>query len=159
MPNIFHATFDRARDGIRAVEGILYHGARAQDISLILPLKEPCPAGHRVTEAVLDSEQGAGLGLGFGLLAAMCVPGIGMIAGSGVVVAGLMAAGTVAGGIAGGIYGHLIDCGVERRIAQVMSNHLEAGGTTLSVTVPDACEEPEIRRILKGCGGHLTWEE
>jgi hypothetical protein len=36
MEEIRHATFDGAEDGIRAVESLLHHGARAQDINLIL---------------------------------------------------------------------------------------------------------------------------
>ncbi len=104
-------------------------------------------------EAGLDTEEGIGLGLGLGMLAALCVPGIGLIVGSGAIVVDLMTGGVVAGGIAGGIYGYLIDRGVDRQFAQVMSHHLEGGGTTLSVTVPEAIKRAEIKRILIESGG------
>jgi hypothetical protein len=247
MENILHATFANAEDGIRAVESLLYHGVRAEDINLILPqpqdieatstgvpLKATEIAAHSTSEgtsalptvfvsaaaisadallpeppqlaalfqrtalrrhaadiietsgepgyrydalgavipdrsptkapnspmssshaAVVDTEQGAGLGLVFGLLTAISIPGVGLIIGSGAIAAGLMATGAVAGGLAGGIYGYLIDRGIDLEVARNVSDHLAGGGTTLSVSGSGAVKATEIALILKAFGGHL----
>jgi hypothetical protein len=117
--------------------------------------RRPASVGTHYRETIMDTEEGAGIGLGFGLLTAMCIPSISLIDSTGTIVASLMAAGTVAGGIAGGIYGYLTDRGVARGIARVMSHHVDGGGTTVSVTVSEAWEEAGIVRILEGFGGHL----
>jgi hypothetical protein len=230
MNNILHATFDTAEDGIQAVESLLHHSVRAEDINLILPQSQtagaeptanphaspsdsetrialdtdapyppplppqtrkhnpriyreedfmapgalgytydtlgavipdpipsdkPAPPVDSSSEALLDTKEGVGLGLGLGLLAAMCVPGIGLIVGSGAIVAGLMAAGTVFGGIAGDLYGYLIDRGVAHGIARVLSHHHEAGGTILSVSRSGTLNKAEFVRIFKEFDGHL----
>ncbi len=119
--------------------------------------------GEHSHEAVLDAGEGAGIGLALGLLAALClpglalvaVPGIGLIAGSGIIIAQLMAGGAVAGGIIGGIYGLLIDRGVDHDVALILSNHLEGGGTTLSITLSEKSEVADILDILISNSGHI----
>ena len=175
MNTILHATFTDAKDGISAVESLLHHGMRAEDINLILPESTSTDAATvRVSNEVArstnhpsaapppccheergDMEQGAGLGLAFGLVAAMCVPGIGMIVGSGAIVAGIMAAGTAAGGLTAGIYGYLTDRGIDAEIARKVTDHLAAGGTTLSVSTTGELNATEITHILEVFGGHL----
>jgi hypothetical protein len=162
MDNVLHATFETEEDGVRAVEGLLHHGLRPQDIHLILPEPHNCddakalePAEHHVHEAVQDAEEGAGIGLGFGLIAAMCVPGLSLIAGSGIVIASIMAAGAAVGGVAGGVYGYLIDRGADRATAGIISKHLKGGGTAINVTLSDMREKGEIVRILREFNGQL----
>jgi|SRR5579871_99272 len=173
METVLYATFARAEDGVRAVESLLHHGVRAEDISLSLPQRvgaaptvmasnvvgptaspRSVPVGH-CHEAVLDAEEGAGLGLGLGLVAASCVPGIGLIAGSEMIVAGLVAAGVVIGGLTGGIYGYLLDRGIDHEVVRKMSDCLTTDRATLSVTVSGAANEAEIADILEGFGGRL----
>jgi len=105
--------------------------------------------------AVLGTEEGLGLGLGLGLLTAMCVPGLGMVAGAGALVAGLLAAGAAAGGVGGGIYGWLIGGGVDHESAHLMSHHLNSGWSTISVSVTDSMTEQEICDIIGDFGGRL----
>lgn len=119
--------------------------------------------GAHSHEAALDAGEGAGIGLGLGLLVALClpglalvaVPGIGLIAGSGIIIAQLMAGGALTGGILGGIYGLLIDRGVDHDVALILSNHLEGGGTTLSITLSEQSDVPDILDILIANGGHV----
>jgi uncharacterized membrane protein len=52
MDKIVHATFANAQDGIRAVESLLHHGVRADDINLILPKRPPIetPTAHIIVK-------------------------------------------------------------------------------------------------------------
>ncbi len=106
-------------------------------------------------EAALDAKEGAGLGLLFGVLTAACIPGIGLGAGSGTLVVGLLAAATGLGGLAAGIYGYLRDRQIDHEVARKVSDHLLGGGTTLSVSVSGALNEAEIACIFKRFGGQL----
>jgi hypothetical protein len=106
-------------------------------------------------DAAKGALEGAGIGVGLGILlglAAVAIPGIGLVAGAGALVAGLAAATGAAGGIAGGVYGYLADMGLPPDTARLLSDHLKAGGPVLSITASGPLMDEEIVRLLKKYG-------
>ncbi len=98
---------------------------------------------------------GAGIGVGLGILlgmVAVAVPGIGWVAGAGMLVAGLAAATGAAGSIAGGVFGYLTDLGVPEDKARLLHTHLEAGSPVLSINVTGKLTEFEIEELLRKYG-------
>lgn len=98
---------------------------------------------------------GAGIGVGLGILlglAAVTIPGVGLVAGTGALVAGMAAATGVAGGIAGGVFGYLADLGIPPDHARLISGQLDSGGVLLNIQVSGAVTEEEIVRILNKYG-------
>ena len=98
---------------------------------------------------------GAGIGVGLGILlgiAAVAVPGIGWVAGAGMLVAGLAAATGAAGGITGGVFGYLTDLGVPENKARLLHTHLESGAPVLSINVTGKLTEFEIEELLRKYG-------
>jgi hypothetical protein len=95
--------------------------------------------------------EGAAMGVGLGILlglAVIAIPGVGLVAGTGALIAGLAAATGAAGGIAGGVYGYLADLGVPAANARVLSDHLEAGGLILGINVTGDVRQDEIVELL-----------
>ncbi|HZO90048.1 MAG TPA: hypothetical protein VFB38_17090 [Chthonomonadaceae bacterium] len=106
-------------------------------------------------DAAKGALEGAGIGIGLGALlgiAAVTVPGFGLVAGAGALIAGLAAATGAAGGIAGGIYGYLTDMGLPPEPARRLSEHMETGGPILSVEVTGQVSEAKIRDLLTKYG-------
>ena len=102
-------------------------------------------------DAAKGAAGGAGIGLGLGILlgiAAVMIPGVGLVAGSGALVAALAAATGVAGGVAGGVYGFLADLGVPPHNARLLSEHLDNGGVVLHIHTGGSVPETEIMRLL-----------
>ncbi|MCW3094741.1 MAG: hypothetical protein JWL77_359 [Chthonomonadaceae bacterium] len=98
---------------------------------------------------------GAGIGVGLGILlgmAAVAIPGVGWVAGAGMLVTGLALATGAAGGIAGGVAGYLVDLGVPEDKARLLNTHLEAGSPVLSINVTGKLTEFEIEEILRKYG-------
>jgi len=153
-----------------AVESLLRHGINVDEISLILP--EPdgnqgidvpvhcqlhsdttaCKQ-HVSSPVVIGGEEGVGVGTGLGFLTALYIPGIGMFAGSGPIIASLVAAGAVIGGIAGGIYGYLTMLEIPHEVAEAMADHVSSGGATLSVIASDARRLETIVKTVASVGG------
>ena len=107
------------------------------------------------SDAAKGALGGAGIGVGLGILlgiAAVAVPGIGWVAGAGMLVAGLAAATGAAGSIAGGVFGYLTDLGVPEDKARLLHTHLAAGSPVLSVNVTGRLTEFEIEEILRKYG-------
>ena len=99
--------------------------------------------------------EGTGIGLGVGLLlgiATIAIPGVGFVAGSGALIAGLTAATGAAGGVAGMVYGYLVDLGVSPEHAQHLTGHLDTGGIILSVSIAGPITEAEIIEMLQKYG-------
>jgi hypothetical protein len=172
MKSVIHACFDSKEAVMHAVESLLRHGVSAQDVTLIVPhsqsAQEPdslasLPVSSEVVTApkhdassiVVGGEEGAGVGFGLGLLTAMCIPGIGLIGGSGAIIISLVAAGTAIGGVSGGMYGYLVQRDTPHSAALAMAEHITSGGATLSVTTPDSLDEDAIVRIVEGAGGRV----
>jgi hypothetical protein len=106
-------------------------------------------------DAAKGAAGGAGIGIGLGILlgiAAVMVPGVGLIAGTGALVAGLAAATGVAGGVAGGVYGYLADLGIPPHNARLLGDHLNAGGVVLHIEVAGNVSEEQIMSILTKYG-------
>jgi hypothetical protein len=106
-------------------------------------------------DAAKGAVGGAGIGVGLGILlgiAAVAIPGIGLVAGAGALVAGLAAATGAAGAISGGIAGYLVDLGVPEDKARLLHTHLESGAPVLSINVTGKLTEFEIEEILRKYG-------
>lgn len=85
--------------------------------------------------------KGTGIGLGVGILAslaALTIPGIGLVLGGGALAAALGATALTAGAgaIAGGATGYLKDQGVPHEAAERYHGTVSGGGAVLSVNVP-----------------------
>jgi hypothetical protein len=101
--------------------------------------------------------QGAAVGLGVGVLAAMAaifVPGVGLVAGAGALATAI--AGTVgaagAGAITGGAVGFLKDQGVPDEALTVYREAYSAGGAILAVNLPEKVDRFEIEAVLAKYG-------
>jgi len=85
--------------------------------------------------------KGTGIGLGVGILAslaALTIPGIGLVLGGGALAAALGATALTAGAgaIAGGATGYLKDQGVPHEAAERYYSTVSGGGAVLSINVP-----------------------
>ena len=98
------------------------------------------------TTTLADAESGAAtgaeIGLGLGTLAALAaitVPGFGLVVGGGALATALagMAASAGAGAIAGGVTGFLKDQGVPTEVIPHLVEGYEKGGAILAVTIRD----------------------
>ncbi|MDR3707943.1 MAG: hypothetical protein P4L33_06565 [Capsulimonadaceae bacterium] len=92
-------------------------------------------------DATAGAAKGAGIGLGVGVfagLAALVVPGAGIVVGSGALASaiGVAFSATAAGALAGGITGYFIDQGVDAHIARRYNETITNGGGILAITVP-----------------------
>jgi hypothetical protein len=106
----------------------------------------------------VGAAKGAGVGLGVGILAALAalfVPGFGLIVGGGalaVAIGGAVAT-TGAGAIAGAVTGYLKDQGVEEAVARDYEATLTSGGALLEVNVPSGnITEVTVREVLMKYG-------
>jgi hypothetical protein len=125
--------------------------------------RQPHAAAGISTTTARDAGKGAleggGIGLGLGVLlglATVAIPGIGLVAGAGALVAGLTAATGVAGGIAGGVYGYLHDMGLPPDVAQRLSENLRAGGPVLSIEITGEIPSDEIISVVRKYGATST---
>ena len=85
--------------------------------------------------------KGTGIGLGVGILAslaALAVPGVGLVLGGGALAAALGATALTAGAgaIAGGATGYLKEQGVPGEVAERYHGTVQSGGAVLSVNLP-----------------------
>ncbi|MCC6728473.1 MAG: hypothetical protein IT208_03955 [Chthonomonadales bacterium] len=116
-------------------------------------------------DAASGAAKGAGIGLGVGViaaLAAIAVPGFGLVAGGGALATAIGAAAgtTAAGAVAGGAYGYLKDQGVPDRVAEDYNAALEQGGALLAVTLPSGdVDRPTAEGVLAkyGAGAVSTY--
>lgn len=121
-------------------------------------------AKHGITtttgkDAASGAAKGAAVGLGVGAvaaLAAIAVPGFGLVAGGGALATAIAGGiGTVAGGaIAGGVMGYLQDQGVETHIAEQYAADIEEEGGLLAVDIPSGnVDEALAREVFDKYGG------
>jgi hypothetical protein len=156
MRTNIYASFKTPMTAQSAVGALLDHGARVEDVSLVLPgtydnktgttedTMNRAESGITTTtgaDAASGAAKGAGIGLGVGAVAALVsvlVPGIGLVIGGGALATALAgaAATTAAGAIAGGMTGYLKDQGVPEEMAGRFSSHIERGGAVVSISVP-----------------------
>ncbi len=120
---------------------------------------QPAAAGGISTTTGADAAKGAlggaGIGLGLGALlglAALAIPGVGLVAGAGALVAGLAAATGAAGGLAGGVFGYLADLGLPADHVKLLSEQWKTGGVILSVQDNGVLGEQELLQVLRKYG-------
>ncbi|HEY3331220.1 MAG TPA: hypothetical protein VGK19_14420 [Capsulimonadaceae bacterium] len=92
-------------------------------------------------DAAAGAAKGAGIGLGLGVLAgiaALMVPGVGLVVGSGALAAAIggAAGATAAGAVAGGVTGYFKDQGIPDDTAKTYNDVITSGGAVLAVTLP-----------------------
>lgn len=149
-----YASFSDAAAAEHAAGALLDHGARSEDLTILAGEGSHMARMHRVegsaekgistttpADAASGALKGTVTGAGVGLLAALAalfVPGVGLVLGGGALAAAMAAgAGTMAAGaVAGGVVGYLKDQGVPEDVANTYSNNLAAGGVVLGVAVP-----------------------
>lgn len=102
--------------------------------------------------------KGTGIGLGVGILAslaALTIPGIGLVLGGGALAAALGATALTAGAgaIAGGATGYLKDQGVPHEAAERYHGTVAGGGAVLSVSIPSGdVDEATAQSVLSKYG-------
>lgn len=102
--------------------------------------------------------KGTGIGLGVGALAALAalfVPGVGLVVGGGALAAALggIAASAGAGAAAGAVTGYLKDQGMDEHIAGRYGEAISGGGALIALTVPSGeVNEYDARQILSKYG-------
>jgi hypothetical protein len=102
--------------------------------------------------------KGTGIGLGVGIiasLAALAIPGVGLVLGGGALAAALGATALTAGAgaIAGGATGYLKDQGVPADVAERYHGTVTGGGAVLSLNVPSGkVDVTEAQTILSKYG-------
>jgi hypothetical protein len=156
-----YASFVDASAAERAAAALLDHGARAEDISILAnggysharndadrveaaTSEQTAKSGITTTTAAdagMGAAKGTMVGLGAGIVAALAaifVPGLGLVIGGGALataVAGA-AASAGAGAIAGGVAGYLKDQGVGEDLATHYSEAFAQGGAILGIGIP-----------------------
>ncbi len=105
-------------------------------------------------DAAIGAAKGVGIGLGIGSLAAIAaitVPGFGLIVGGGALAIALagIAATAGAGAVAGGVYGFLRDQGMPADEIPAFQSAYEKGGAILTVQLTGRIPRDEIEGILR----------
>lgn len=171
MRETIHAAFHHPDSAARAVGALLDHGVDPSDVSILvqtppdgwkvgepedaITLKKQAKDGITVTtpqDAIGGGLVGTGIGAGIGILAALAaiaVPGVGLVLGGSAMAAGLALGTTAAGTIAGATVGYLKDQGIDEDRARTLSERVSSGGALLSVIAPSNSVLPQaIRGIL-----------
>ena len=107
-------------------------------------------AGDAAAGAIKGSMGGAGIGT-IAAIAALIVPGVGIVLGLGALATAIggIAATAGAGAAAGAIVGYLKDMGVDDQLANEYGDTVEGGGAILAVTVPSGnVDEVEATAVL-----------
>lgn len=172
-----YASFNDTTMARDAVGALIDHGVKTEDITLVLPVHEDrnleteteraeetmetAEKGITTTtqdDAAVGATKGAFFGFGVGALAALAailVPGVGLIVGGGALATALIGAAgaTVAGTVAGGVVGYLKDQGVPEDEVQRFSNVYEQGGAILNISAPsNGVDASTIETILRKYG-------
>ena len=157
MSQTIYVTFPDANHAEKAVGALLDYGVLKDDITVIAnnagtldetvdthTTEDSGKTGLSTTtgaDAGVGAAKGAGIGLGLGVLAGLAVlavPGFGLVLGGGALAAAIGAAGatTAAGAVAGGVTGYLKDQGLPEDSVRTYIDHLQTGGSLLTVTLP-----------------------
>lgn len=104
--------------------------------------------------AIKGTAWGAGLGA-LAVLAALVVPGVGLVLGGGALASalGAVAASAGAGAVAGAVTGYLKDQGVDEDVAHHYESTIGAGGALLAITLPSGdVGEAEAQAVVDKYG-------
>jgi hypothetical protein len=143
------------RDGVRSTTTVRRSDDDTDDTDLA--------AKHGIStttaaDAGAGAVKGAGIGLGVGALAALAalmVPGFGLVVGGGALAAALggVAATAGAGAAAGAVTGYLKDQGMEDHVVTDYSDAVTSGGALLAVHLPSGdVDEATARTVLDKYG-------
>jgi len=160
MRRNIYAVFSDVGSARSALGALLDHGAKPEDISLIVreayidhfegkdssasDVKHSVEQGISTTtgaDAVSGAGKGAGIGLGLGAVAALVslfVPGVGLVIGGGALAGAVAGAAgtTAAGALAGGVTGYLKDQGFSEDKTMEYVDSFEDGVAILGISVP-----------------------
>jgi hypothetical protein len=144
-----------------AVEALRAAGFRNSDISVILPERDRTTKdfAHEInTKAPEGAATGAGTGAAAGGvlgwligIGAITIPGVGLLAAAGPIVAALAGAG--AAGAAGGLVGALVGAGIPEIEAKRYAGRIREGGYLISVHGDDKAWAKKAEEILQATGG------
>jgi hypothetical protein len=175
MQVTIHTVFQDPDTASRAVAALIDNGVRAEDISAFVrnppanwnlgahtpstgeQVEEKATQGITTTtahDAAAGGMKGAGIGAGIGILAAIAaltIPGFGLVIGGGALATALGGAvATAAGGaVAGGVAGYLMDQGVDEATVGRLTEHVSGGGVLVSVVTPsDQAMADKVSGIL-----------
>lgn len=155
MSETIYARFEDYKLAEKAVGALLDHGLEKEDVTLMMPdgvrkddSDHDAHAKQGITtttgaDAASGAAKGAGVGVvlgALGALAALTIPGFGIVIGGGALATALSTAvGTaVAGAVAGGMTGFLQDQGIEEPVARKYEDALKNGGAVVALNVPSA---------------------
>jgi len=162
---LISAVFDDRAEAQRALHQLREAGVDDSAISLLgrpdeAAYEDGGDDGDGASKGSVAASAVAG-GVGGALLgvAALAIPGVGPLDAAGAIAASAvppMAAAGAAIGAAGGAAARMLnDHDVDGRDAEYYGEHIERGGTFLSVDTRQSAIDPdEVRSILRSCGGH-----
>lgn len=133
--------FDSFIEAQAVVRDLESSGFGKSQISVVA--QQDAVSGNREGAA---TESGAAIGAGLGILAglaAVTVPGLGIIAALGPIIAG-----GILGAVAGGLVGSLVDSGVPEEHARAYAEGVRRGGTLVIVQAADS-DEPRAVEIMR----------
>ena len=176
-----YGTFTDPHEAEKAAGALLDHGVQPEHISIILPegfgpkkvsevkdeinMERKATGGITTTtgaDAATGSAKGAGIGLLAGTLAALAavfIPGIGLVIGGGTLALALggVAGATAAGAISGGVTGYLKDQGVPEQGIKHFHSVLQSGGAMITVSPTDEhTGSSKIESVLQKYGGIVS---
>jgi hypothetical protein len=179
MTTTLYASFERIEDAEKATGALMDHGLSPSDISLIahethidrkgyVHTVEDDEVGEEASKTGIttttseDAEagalKGAGIGLGLGIvaaLAAIALPGVGLVLGGGALAMalGATAGATGAGAIAGGAFGYMKDQGVPEGTLSIYRQTFDQGGAILAVSIPEDASQYEMEATIAKYNG------
>jgi uncharacterized membrane protein len=169
-----YIAFQDGAQAERAAGALLDHGVRQEDLSVLVDaaatgelyeaadIERAAKTGISTTtaeDAGIGAAAGAGIGLGLGVLAglaALVVPGVGLVYGAGALSTAIAAAAgtTAAGAVAGGVTGYLKDQGIPENSVRRYANYYQTGGALIELSLPSGnLSEMRAREIVAKYGG------
>lgn len=168
MTTIYYS-FAQPENARKFVAAVLDHGATAEQVSVVArdgvawdsesvqtDIEKSAQGGITTTtagDAASGAVKGAGVGVGVGILAslaAMMIPGVGLVVGGGALALALAgAAGTVgAGAVAGGVFGYLRDQGIPTDVSEAFEADYRANYVIVGVTLdPDTLPAEQLTQL------------
>lgn len=177
MRETIYATFVDADTATKVVGSLLDRGVRPEDLSILVKdgtvrtderpmdandVRTAAETGISTTtagDATSGAVKGVGIGLGVGVLAALAavmVPGFGMVLGGGALATALggVAGAGAAGAVAGAVTGYLKDQGIDDASVEQISKTIESGGALVSVSTPSGeVTTGDIEAVFQKYGG------
>jgi len=173
MRRNIYAVFPEVGQARSALGALFDHGAKPEDISLIIrephvddfskhetagDVKHAVETGISTTtgaDAASGAAQGAGIGLGLGAavaLVSLFVPGIGLVIGGGALATAIAGAvgTTAAGAVAGGITGYMKDQGFSDGQSLHYVDSFHEGAAILGISVPSGSVDETIVQAIFG---------